>query len=202
VIAAGRVYWLTTTFNKPATTTLDSWDLARGARAGSVPAANATELIGYGSGMIVSYGNDDLPDYPVQSRSAMRNGAGTPLTKAQLAAAAHGTNFGYDGAGTLAWLRHDGDAIGYSSVRVGSAGVRNDKALPTLVGSGATVFPFAKVGDGGLLDVRTRTLVEPPEGVSLQAVLGGSAIFGTATTKAGAAGLSLVPLSALPPARC
>lgn len=206
VIAAGKVYWLTTTFNKPASTTLDSWDLARGAGAGSRPAANATELISYGSGMIVSYGLSDQPGYPLQTRTALRNAAGQPLSEVQLAAAAQGTNFGYDGDRTLSWWRHDGNSIGYSSVKVGTSGVRSDAAIRHYAGAGVAAFPFTQLdvngSPNGLIDLRTRALVALPDGVSLQAVAGETVIFGTATGKAGAQGLSTVPLSALPAVRC
>lgn len=205
VIAAGKVYWLTSTFNKPASTTLDSWDLSRGASAGSVSAPGAAELISYGNGMIVSYGISDFPGAPVQSRTAIRNAAGTPLTSQQLAATAHGTNFGYDGRQTLSWLRHDGTTIGYSSLKVGTSGVRNDPALQADAGTGPAVFPFQADVDRAqatLLDYRTRTFLLLPEGVSVQAVVGTKVVFGTGTTKLGAAGLSLAPLSSLPPVHC
>ena len=205
VIAAGKVYWLTSVYNKPASTTLDSWDLARGTSAGSVPAANATALISYGSGMLMSYGGG-LPGAALAAPTVIRNGAGQPLTEAQLAAASHGSYFGYDGAGTLSWWRHDGDSIGYSSVKVGTAGVRNDAAIARYAGSGVVVFPLAQVYvnefPNGLLDLRTRTLIILPEGINLQAVVGKTVIFGTGDQKVGTEGLSAVPLSALPAPRC
>ena len=205
VIAAGKVYWLTSVYNKPETTTLDSWDLARGASAGSVPAANATALISYGSGMLISYGGGQ-PWNALAVPGVIRNGAGQPLTEAQLAAASLGTFFGYDGAGTLSWWRRDGGAIGYSSVKVGTAGVHNDAAIARYDGFSAAVFPLAEVFVNGtldgLVDLRTRTLILLPEGINLQAVVGKTVIFGTGISKVGSAGLSAVPLSALPAPRC
>jgi hypothetical protein len=205
VIAAGKVYWLSGTFNKPTATTLDSWDLAQRSIATSVPAANATALIPYGSGMLISYGGGH-PDGALFVPTALGNGAGRPLTRAQVAAAAHGSNFGYDGAGTLSWWRHDGGSIGYSSIQVGAAGVRNDDTIHQYAGIGVALLPFTQLdvneSQNGLVDLRTRTLVALPEGVTLQAVVGTTVIFGTGTTKAGAAGLSAVPVSALPAVHC
>ena len=51
VIAAGKVYWLATTYGHPETTRLESWDLARRANGASVPAPDATGLVSYGSGV-------------------------------------------------------------------------------------------------------------------------------------------------------
>ena len=205
VIAAGKVYWLSTVYNKPETTTLSSWDLSRGASAGSVPAANATALISYGSGVLTSYGGG-LPGAALSAPTVIRNGAGQPLTEAQLAAASRGSYFGYDGADTLSWWRHDGESIGYSSVKVGTAGVRDDAAIARYSGSGVVVFPLVQVYvnelPNGLLDLRTRTLIVLPEGINLQAVVGKTVIFGTGDSKVGSEGLSAVPLSALPAPRC
>jgi hypothetical protein len=209
VIAAGKVYWLSGTFNKPAATMLDSWDLTRRSAGTSVPAAHATALISYGSGMLVSYGGGH-PDGALLVPTTLENGAGQPLTQAQLAAAAHGSNFGYDGAGTLSWWRHDGGSIGYSSVQVGAAGVRNDDTIHQYAGFGVALFPFTPLdvneSQNGLVDLRTRTLVALPDGVTLQAVVGKTVIFGTGTgtgkVNLGTPGLSAVPVSALPAVHC
>ena len=211
VIAAGKVYWLATVYNKPETTTLGSWDLARAASAGSVPAANATELISYGSGMIVSYGTSDEPHYPVETRTALKNAAGQPLTDTQLSAAAHGTNFGFDGGRKLSWLRHESGSVGYSDLVVGGDGVHSESLTRQRPGILAAVYPLTDVsldddklegGHNALLDLRTGRAVALPAGVELQAVVGDSVVFGTGATKGGAAGLSIVALSALPPVSC
>ena len=213
VIAAGKVYWLRTTVNKPASTTLDSWDLARDASAGSVPAANATELISYGSGMIVSYGINDQPGYPLETRTALRNAVGRPLSQTQLAAAARGTNFGFDGAKRLAWLWHDNNgSVTYEHLVVGSRGTHSEGLVRQTPGSRPTIYPFVDVvlddsdaasGQNALVDLRmTSRAGALPAGVELGVVLGDSVVFGTGATKLGAAGLSIVALSALPPVSC
>ncbi|HEX8769088.1 MAG TPA: hypothetical protein VF714_11995 [Jatrophihabitans sp.] len=207
VIAAGKVYWLAWTFNKPATTTLDSWDLTRHAPAGSVPVPNASQLISYGSGMLVSYTADGrVHDPAAPDRTKLRNAAGVPLTQEQLAAAMHGFNLGYDGSSRLSWLRYDGDSIGYSWLTVGYPPVHHEGLLMSVPGAGFYVAPggYAHLADGvnGVLDLRTRTVVTLPAGVSLQAMVGDTAIFGTGTTKSGASGLSAVQRRALKPTRC
>ena len=211
VIAAGKVYWLATTINKPASTTLGSWDLARDASAGSVPAANATELIPYGSGMIVSYGTNDQSGYPLETRTALKNLAGRALTEAQLTAASHGTNFGYDGASKLSWLRHENGSVGYSDLVVGGDGVHSESLVRQHPGGRPAIFPFVDIvpddpgpagSNNGLLDLRTGRAVALPAGVELATVVGDSVVFGTGATKIGSAGLSMVALSALPPVSC
>jgi hypothetical protein len=212
VIAAGKVYWLATTFNKPASTTLESWDLARGASAGSTPAANATELISYGSGMIVSYGLNDQPGYPLETRTALRNAVGRPLSEIQLAAAARGTNFGFDGASKLSWLWHDNNgSVSYEHLIVGGRGTHSEGLIPQTPGSRPAMYPFVDValddsdpasGQNALVDLRTDRAVALPAGVELGAVVGESVVFGTGATKMGAAGLSVVALSALSPVSC
>ncbi|MDQ1738594.1 MAG: hypothetical protein QOE53_246 [Pseudonocardiales bacterium] len=212
VIAAGKVYWLAAVYNKPASTTLDSWDLARDASAGSVPAANATELISYGSGMIVSYGTSDQSGYPLETRTALRNTVGRPLTEVQLAAAARGTNFGYDGAEKLSWLWHDNNgSVNYENLIVGGRGTNSESVLRQTPGSRPALYPFVDVvladsdpasGQNALVDLRTGRAVALPAGVELQAVVGDSVVFGAGATKAGAAGLRMVALSALPPVSC
>jgi hypothetical protein len=208
VIAAGKVYWLATTFAHPGATTLNSWDLSRQAPAGSVAAPYASQLISYGTGMLVAYTADGVArDLADPSRTDLRNGAGRPLTGAQLHAALHGVNFGYDGS-RLSWLRYQEDSIGYTWLKVGSPDVHREPLLHGSAGLGATAFPFALAQQNlddnldELLDLRTRTIVTLPEGVGLQAVAGDMAIFGTGLTKGGAAGLSAVALSSLPPVRC
>jgi hypothetical protein len=203
VIAAGKVYWLAAVFNKPETVTLDSWDLARGAAAGSMPAADATALVSYGSGVALIR--------TVGSQTVLSNGAGAPLAYAQLDAAAGGSNFGFDGVGKVSWLRHDGKSVGYSNLVVGGAGVSHEALIQQSVGIRPAIYPFTDVELAGaelagsqnaLLDLRTSAAVTLPAGVSLQAVVGDDVVFGTGTTKLGSAGLSVVSVSALPPVRC
>lgn len=199
VIAAGKVYWLARVYLHPETTTLDSWDPARGSAAGSVPAAYATGLVAYGSGVALLkqfYGWHSL----------LSNGAGTPLSPAQLADS-WGHSYGFDGISTLSWLRTDGGSADYSSLVVGGTGVRHQRLTrePTPGGLPAT-YPFTQAeGFGphdGMLDLRTDTVVALPAGLSLKAMVGGNAIFGTGPATSGAAGLSIVAVSALPPVRC
>ena len=211
VIAAGKVYWLATTFNKPTSTTLESWDLARGTSAGSAAAANATELIPYGSGMIVSYGVNDQPGYPLETRTALRNAVGRPLNQLQLTAAAQGTNFGFDGAKKLSWLWHDDGSLGYEHLIVGGRGTHSEGVVRHIPGSRPAIYPFVDVvldepdpasGQNALADLRTDRAVALPAGVELGAVVGESVVFETGATKMGATGLSIVALSALPPVSC
>ncbi|HEX8095635.1 hypothetical protein [Jatrophihabitans sp.] len=210
VIAAGKVYWLAGTFNKPATTTLHSWDLARGGSAGSVPAANATALISYGSGLAISYGGGH-PDGALFEPTVIRNGAGRPLTKTQLTAMSHGTNFGYDGASKLSWLRHENGSVGYEDLLVGGDGTNSEGLVRQSPGIAPAIHPFVQVvlddadpaaGQNALVDLRTSRAVALPAGVELQAVVGASVVFGTGATKSDAAGLSMVALSTLPPVSC
>lgn len=215
VIAAGKVYWLTTVYAKayknpwpkllerPETTMLESWDLARGSAAGSVPAVGATGLVAYGSGVALTYDGESGPT------RALGNGAGTPLTESQLDAAASGGDFGFDGRSTLSWLWYDDRSVGYSELRTGGAGAGRQRLVRqppgTRVGFAPAIYPFtvAEVdGSQGLLDLRTGKAVALPDGFSLQAVVGDEVIFGTGVTPAGAAGLSVVPLKALPPVGC
>ena len=210
VIAAGKVYWLATTFNKPETTTLQSWDLARGSAAGSVPAANATALISYGSGMVISYGGGP-PGNAVSAFTVIRNGTGRPLTRLQLAAASHGTNFGFDGARKLSWVSHADGVAGYENLVVGGEGTNSEGPMSQTPGLRPAIYPFVEVtlddrdpaaGRSALVDLRTNRAVSLPAGVEFQAVVGDSVVFGTGATKLGAAGLSIVALSALPPVEC
>ena len=137
------------------------------------------------------------------------NGAGAPLTEAQLDGAARGGDSGFDGRSGLSWLRYGDRTVGYSTLRQDRAGVSHQRLirLPpgTRVGFTPAIYPFtvAEVsGAQGLLDLRTGKAVALPDGFSLQAVVGEEVVFGTGVTQAGAAGLSVVPLSALPPVTC
>lgn len=202
VIAAGKLYWLSSYDSRPETTRLESFDLARDSGDDPVPAANATGLIGYGSGVAL------VRSTP--SNSTLANGAGTPLTKAQLAAAAGGSNFGFDGVDKLSWLRYDDQGRPtYYSLIVGGTEVSHGKPMSHAAGIAAAVYPFtdveldnAEVSDNSLLDLRTGAAVTLPAGVRMQAVVGTQVLFGIGTTEAGSARLSLVPRSALPPVRC
>jgi hypothetical protein len=203
VIAAGKVYWLTTVRTRPETTTLDSWDLARGSATGSTPAANATGLVSYGSGVALIR--------TVADRATLSNAAGAPLPKAQLDAMAGGTNFGFDGAGKLSWLWHDNGLVGYENVVVGRVGTNSEGLVWQSPGTLPAIFPFVDVtlddadpeaGHNALGDLRTNRAVALPAGVELQALVGDSVVFGTGASKEGAAGLSIVALGALPPVTC
>jgi hypothetical protein len=198
VIVGGKVYWLTTLFSQPGTTTLSSWDIARGTVGGSIPAPNATELIYYGSG--VALGGT------VDSGLPVRNGAGTPLSSAERAAAFAGTNFGFDGIKTLSWWQHEGLLIRFVSLQLDSHVLDPQPLLHAYAGVGAAVKPLveAEVNDkpNSLLDLRSDAFVIPPDGVTLKAVVGNTILFGTSAEKGGAAGLSAVALSALPPVHC
>ncbi|HEV2887815.1 MAG TPA: hypothetical protein VGX49_12945 [Jatrophihabitans sp.] len=217
VIAAGKVYWLAFVDGKPEVTTLESWDLARGRAAGSAPAANATGLLAYGSGVALIHQGSPEPTSDITA--TVRNGAGTPLTKAQLDAMTNGANFSFDGTRKLSWLRYDNGSISYSTLVVGGTGVSTEPLIPqptditarnpVEVGISPVIFPFTNAqvnGSPGLLDLRTGTAVTLPEGFWMQAVVGDDVIFGTGTHFTGAAsgstGLSLVPLTSLPPVRC
>jgi len=213
VIAAGKVYWLASVDNHPETTTLESWDLSRNSAAASRNAADATGLVGYGSGVAVMY---ESVSESSAITATLRNGAGVPLTKAQLDATTGGSNFGFDGTSKLSWLRYDGDSASYSVLIVGGTGVSTeplshaaDRAAGTLLGISAAVFPFVAAvvhNVDGLVDLRTGTPVAFPIGTIVQAVVGDSVVFGTDSHNSGqafgSAGLSLVPLSALPAAHC
>ena len=203
MIAAGKVYWLATTYGHPETTRLESWDLARRANGASVPAPDATGLVSYGSGVALIRA--------VGSHTTLTNGAGEALAKAQLDAAADGDLFGYDGAGTLSWMRKTGfpldGRVGYSAIQLGKAGVRNDELVPLNPDGGVWRLPFVRVEaphhpEYKLLDLRTRPPVKLPAGTTVLAVAGQTVIFGIGDTKVGAAGLSAVALSDLPPVRC
>ncbi|HEX8305495.1 MAG TPA: hypothetical protein VF612_11505 [Jatrophihabitans sp.] len=209
VIAAGKVYWLSSVYDKPATTTLDSWDLARGSAGTSVSAANATALISYGSGMVISYGGG-MPDDALSEPTVIRNGTGQPLSKAQLTAMSHGTDFGFDGGSKLSWLRHENGSVGYSHLVVGGEGVHSESPVHQTLDVEPVIYPFIDImlddpelGRGNaLLDLRTGRAVALPAGVELGAVVGESVVFETGATKMGATGLSIVALSALPPVSC
>ncbi|MEO7260953.1 MAG: hypothetical protein ABI047_06840 [Jatrophihabitantaceae bacterium] len=198
VIAAGKVYWLSTVYNKPETTTLESWDLARNSAGGSVPAAGATGLVSYGVGVAQILEG--------VSEATLINGAGVPLYKAQLDAAV-GSNFGFDGRRTLSYLRHEGSGTDfYTLTSFGSVSSHGHGALD-VDGSfaGAAIPPFLATEANSrysLFDMRNGGRIRLPEGVSLQAVVGDEVIFGTGTTKSGAAGLSRVALTRLPPVNC
>lgn len=208
VIAAGKVYWLASVFGKPETTTLDSWDLTQGSAAGSAPAANATGLVSYGSGVALIR--------TVKDRVTLTAGAGTPLAKATLDAAAEGSNFSYDGVSKLSWLGYGDGPESFSTAVVGDAGTSNRPVLRELLknarpsgfgimDTSPAVYPFVAAQadeSAALLDLRAGAALTLPAGVSLQAVVGGDAVFGTGSTKLGAAGLSIVALSALPPVAC
>ena len=198
VIVGGKVYWLTTSFSKPATTTLSSWDIARRTVGGSVPAPNATQLIYYGSG--VALGGT------VDSGMHVTNGAGAPLSRAERDAAFQGTNFGFDGVNTLSWWRHEGLFVRFTSLELDSGVIDQQHLLQAYAGVGAAVEPLveAEVNEkpNSVLDLRSGTFVIPPNGVTLQAVVGNTVLFGTGVNKGGAAGLSAVPLTALPAAHC
>ena len=210
VIAAGKVYWLAWLDNRSETTTLESWDLSRNEAAGSVAVPGFTALVGYGSGVAVYHDSGQLENYP-----GLSNGAGTPLPKAQLAATAGGGNFGFDGTAKVSWLRYEGNLVGYASLVVGGTGVSYEPLIRQFPGIRPAIFPFTDgtpdgtqpgVMSSALLDLRTSTAVLLPAGTSLEAVVGDRVVFGTGRhnlgSAVGAAGLSLVPLSALPPAHC
>jgi hypothetical protein len=107
----------------------------------------------------------------------------------------------------LSWLRDDDRSTDYASLVVGGTGVRHQRFIrkPT-PGALPTAYPFLRAEQYGphedMLDLRTDTVIALPAGLSLKAVVGGNAIFGTGTTKPGAAALSIVAVSALPPVRC
>jgi hypothetical protein len=198
VIADGKVYWLTTSFSKPGTTTLSSWDLTRRTIGASIPAPNVTRLIYYGSG--VAFGRT------VGSGMSVSNGIGEPLGHAVLAALSGGTNLGFDGKKTLSWWRHEGQLIGFTSVELDSGDVKKRELVRARAGVDAAVGPLvgAEVDEAvnSLLDLRSGAFVIPPPGIALQAVVGDAVIFGAGTDKVGAAALAVIPLSALPPAHC
>lgn len=185
VIAAGKVYWLSGLADS---TRLESWDLASGSRGRSVPAAFAGGLNSYGSGVLVG----------------PRQGPGTPLSSDALAALQGAWNF--DGMNTLSWLREEPFSTSWASLDISSGRVTYQSRLrfdgvPNVLG-----FPFIGLINGlpiGLLDLRTHSQVAFPAGLSLQAVVGSAAVFGTGRPAGwGWTGLSVVPLSALPPVRC
>ncbi|MEO6502743.1 MAG: hypothetical protein ABIQ09_12605, partial [Jatrophihabitantaceae bacterium] len=218
VIAADKVYWLATVDDKPATTTLESWDLSRGSAAGSVQAPHAIDLLPYGSGVAL-ISTVDSQEPGEGAGATLGNGAGAPLAKAQLDALAGGSNFGFDGARKLWWLRYDAGPVAYSTL-VGGTEISHEPAIGesadhTVSPSFGTlnvnpvIYPFvvAEVnGTSGLLDLRTGTPVALPAGYVVQAVVGDNVVFGTGHHVAGAAsgatGLSIVALSALPPVSC
>ncbi len=202
VIAAGKVYWLDTYDGRPETTMLQSWDLARDTAGEPVPAANATGLVGYGSGVALVRSTG--------SGSILGNGAGTPLAKAQLTAAAGGDSFGFDGVDRLSWLRYDDqNRPSYAYLVVGGGAVGGGQPMRHAPGIAVLIYPFAdvdltdaEVSNNSLLDLRTGAAVRLPAGVRMQAVVGDKVIFGLGTTETGAAALSLVPVSALPAVGC
>jgi len=212
VIAGGKVYWLAWVDNHPESITLESWDLSRNSAAGSVAVPGATGLVGYGSGVALLHESVSATS---ENSPGLSNGAGALLPATQLDATAGGSNFGFDGTGKLSWLRHDGGLVGYASLVVGGTGVNYEPLTPQLPGIRPAIFPFTDatpeytqpgVSTSAVLDLRTGTAVTLPAGVTLQAVVGDSVVFGTGDRSFGAvsgsAGLSQVPLSALPPVHC
>lgn len=202
VLAAGKVYWLDSYDNRPETTMLQSWDLARDTAGESIPAPNATGLVGYGSGVAL--------ERSTGSGSILGNGAGTPLAKAQLSATAGGDSFGFDGVDKLSWLRYDDEnRPSYAYLVVGGTAVSRGRPMRHSPGIAPLIYPFsdvdltdAEVANNSLLDLRTGAAVRLPAGVRMQAVVGDEVLFGLGTTEAGSAALSLVPVSALPPVGC
>ncbi|MBV9823513.1 MAG: hypothetical protein JO144_14870 [Actinobacteria bacterium] len=211
VIAAGKVYWLAEVGNRPGTATLESWDLSRNATAGSAAVPGFTGLVGYGSGVAVFHASGTIETSP-----GLSNGAGAPLSKAQLAATAAGANYGSDGTGKLSWLRYDGKSVRYAEFVVGGAGVTYQPYTTQSPGIRPAVFPFTDVAlpddtdalnpTRAVLDLRTGKAVALPDGISFGVVVGDSVVFGTGEHSSGgasgAAGLSVVPVSSLPPVRC
>lgn len=199
VIAAGKVYWLS---GQGDNTTLESWDLALGSKDDSVPAANAIGLISYGGGVVIRHDG------------RLSQGPGTPLSSDVLAVLPQGDFWGiynFDGDNTLTWLRDELTSTWHASLDIGNATVtyRNPLRIPTVLQ--VVGFPFLGVNGAGssgdprkgLLDLRADSQVTLPAGLSLQAVVGSTAVFGTGGLAGwGSAGLSLVPVSALPPVRC
>lgn len=209
VIAAGKVYWLSTVHNKPETTTLESWDLARNVTDGSVPAAGATGLVSYGRG--VAFIRTAISQEPSSDPTpTLHNGAGAPLTEFQLLNAAGGSDFGFDGVRTLSWLRFGANPAFVTTQVVGSDALsiytdRFDGRSAGLDQPVGAIRPFVVVrldGSDTLLDLRGDAAVTLPAGHVVQAVVGDHVVFGTGATKSGAAGLSIVALSALPPVSC
>jgi hypothetical protein len=198
VIAAGKVYWLSTVHDKPETTTLDSWDLAQNSATGSVPAAGATGLVSYGIGVaLIREG---------ASEATLTHGAGAPLSSSpKISRGLVGNNFGFDGRNKLSYVRQEDSRTVFYSLVVGSDSLVSTGYPVDGPFAKAAIFPFLAVeppAPYGLLDLRSGGNIRLPAGVSLQGVVGDEVIFGTGTTESGAAGFSLVRLSALPPARC
>jgi hypothetical protein len=193
VLVGHQVYWLALAggSNDPASTSLQSFDLISGTTH-SKPMPGGTSLIGYRSGVAVMTGRT--------GQQTVVNGAGTPLSKAALAAAAGGRGFGVRG-GMLSWTT----GAAYHTSRIGQPTVTTASTSPAVdsaAGNTAPLLPVASTGPEQVLDLRTGALIDLPAGVVVLSSLGDRLIFGTGTDKAGSDGLSLVPVDNLPPARC
>ena len=198
VIAAGKVYWLATVPTQPETTTLESWDLALNAATGSVSAAGATGLVSYGSGVALIHHRE--------LEAALAHGAGAPLSSVPtISSLLVGNNFGFDGRGKLSYVREEGDRTIFYTLSVDSGSLELTGYPADGPFAEAAISPFIATEANtqySLLDMRSGARIRLPEGVSLQAVVDDEVIFGTGTTKSGAAGLSRVALAALPPVGC
>ncbi|HEX8080795.1 MAG TPA: hypothetical protein VF557_11335 [Jatrophihabitans sp.] len=198
VIAAGKVYWLATVPTEPETTTLESWDLARNSASASVHAAGATGLVSYGIGVALIHHRE--------LDAALIHGAGAPLSSLPtISSMLVGNNFGFDGRGKLSYVREEsGRTIFYTlSVDSGSLELTGYPAKGPFAEAAISPLLATEVNTQySLLDLRSGARIRLPEDVRLQAVVGNEVIFGTGSTKSGAAGLSRVTLSDLPPVDC
>lgn len=190
-LVGSQVYWLSNKWDDPATTSLQSFDLASG-RTRSKPMPLGGSLIGYRSGVAVQGDKS--------GRTVVVNAAGTPLSEAALAAATDAEGFGVR-AGVLSWVT----GTTYDTNRIGEPTITTVTSSPASGGSDqdtAPLLPVAGTGPTRVLDLRTGAVSDLPTGVVVLAGLGDQLIFGTGTDKAGSSGLSLVPVDRLPPVPC
>jgi hypothetical protein len=190
VLVDHQVYWLSGRWNDPASTSLQSFDLASG-MTHSRPMPAGGSLIGYRSGVAVAAG---------KSGRTIVNGAGTPLSEAALAAAADGESFGVR-AGVLSWST----GAAYDTYRIGEPSITTVATSPAVggaVGDTAPLLSVAGTGPTRVLDLRTGAVRDLPTGVVVLSGLGDQLIFGTGVDKTGSNGLSLVPIDQLRAVHC
>lgn len=201
VLFDGKVFWLEADFPQNRST-IKSYDLSTGGRqTRSVPGADG--LVHYGTGVALIRHTG--------SSEALTNYVGMPLARPVLATVttSDAAYFTFDGTTLRWWSTGLGEMANvlYSN-RPGSAAVgRNQVAYDGVLANptGVSSWPFVPADWSGpaprILDLRTRAVVSPPRGMNVQAVFGGDALIGTGADQVNG-GLSLVPLSQLPPAHC
>jgi hypothetical protein len=196
ILFDGKAYWVEASYPDHRGV-VQSYDLASGVRA-SKPVNQAVNLVYYGTGLAVVTQSDQ--------GSTLANYAGAALAPAALQAAADGGYFTYDGS-TLRWWSYTANPflqVLYTN-RPGSAHVVRQPVDGQNM-SGVATWPFIEVArtdpSPPIWDLRSYVMLSVPTGLNVQAVIGDQVLIGTGATALGNGGLSLVPLTALPPEYC